>query len=154
MLFILLMLKGIHGVSATTPSETPTYSFPTSMPNDALVGNNEIPPPFYTNLPTSSPSATSESVKFNAQSYLNLIDEDSSEFNGFLITSQKETECTKVDASEACRLECVVTIKLFHENVLLHKPTLVKYEADCPDTDTVSTRALETRVLPADKMDI
>jgi hypothetical protein len=55
--------------------------------------------------------------------------------------------------SETCRLECVVTIKLFHENVLLHKPTLVKYETSCPDSDTVSTRTLETRVLPADKMD-
>jgi hypothetical protein len=122
------------------------------MPNDAPLVNNESAPPFYTNLPTASPSAPSGSAEFNVQSYMNLIDEDSSEFNGFLITSQKETECTKVDASEACRLECVVTIKLFHENVLLHKPTLVKYEADCPDIDTVSTRSLETRVLPADKM--
>lgn len=127
------------------PSEAPTSSFPTSAPNDGLLLNSFSEPPVYTKLPTPSPTAPSASGLATENVQLDIRDEDSSEFSGFLITTQKETACSKVvDSSGICKLDCVVTIKLYHDNVLIHKPTLVKYETVCLDDNTVSTRFLET----------
>jgi hypothetical protein len=141
----------VYGTPAELPSEMPTTSFPTAGPVDALHLKPLSEPPFYTSLPTLLPASSTD---INTQTYqLDLKDEESSDFNGFVITTQKETVCSKVLASEVCKLECVVTIKLYHGEVLIREPALVIYETDCLDENTVSTRFLETQVLPVDKMD-
>ena len=113
----------------------PTTLFPTRSFKDPLF-SNPTEPPFYTMLPTQShvlPSSTDIDLKTYQ---VGLKEEDSSDFSGFVINSQKETACSKIDAAETCKLECVVTIKLYHNNLMIHEPTLVKYEASCAGENT------------------
>ena len=121
----------IHGASSGVPTEMPTTAFPTTI-TVTLDSKSFAAPPFYTSLPTVYPATSSGT---NRSYQIDHKDEDSSDFNGFTITTQKETVCSKVvDISDGCKLECVVTIKLlYRDETLIHEPTLVKYETGCSD---------------------
>ena len=88
---------------------------------------------------------------------LDAMEIGSNDFNNFIVTSQKETHCSKVtNAIEICKLACIVTTTLYHGNILIRDPVTDSYETDCPDAngETVLTRSsFETRMLLVDSVD-
>lgn len=80
----------------------------------------------------------------------------SHDFNNFMVTSQKETRCSKVsNGIEVCELACIVTTTLYHGNILIRDPITDSYMTDCLDAngETVLTRSFETRMLLVDNVD-
>ncbi|KAL3796159.1 hypothetical protein HJC23_000662 [Cyclotella cryptica] len=117
---------------------------------------------FYTRLPTSLlfGDISSESTmpsRVDMKLYtLDAMDIGSNDFNNFMVTSQKETTCSKVpNETEVCKLACIVTTGLYHGNIRIRDPKTETYETECPDTKggTISTRSFETRMLLVDNVD-
>lgn len=138
------------------------------MPSESLFIQPSSESGSYTSFPTNKPeplsplfgATSSESTipsRVDMKLYkLDAMEIGSNDYNNFIVTSQKETSCSKVtSAIEVCKMACIVTTELYHGSILIRDPMTDSYETDCPDANggTVSTRSIETRMLLVDNVD-
>jgi hypothetical protein len=148
--------------SPRLPSETPTTAFPTIPAQILRSPGPSSEPPFYTDLPTTTSARQRSHTNKAARESLDYVldatwEVGSDDDDKFVVTSHTETECFRVSGDESyeCQLDCIVTISIYHLDVLISEPTTDAYSTPCHNGEgsTVTTRSLETHTFAVDSID-